>query len=94
MIVTVARICGGAASTIKPEAPGSYKEVDGSRNSMGGASIFRNPNGSVSFKVAVKGNASFLANQIQNMLGPYIVEQTEQAPSMEVKNTEVNSLFS
>lgn len=59
----------------------------------GGASGFKNPNGSISFKDAMKRKAPITMDHIQNMSRHYIVEQMKKYPTMQVKNIEVNFIF-
>lgn len=79
----IVRFCGGASIMRKSNISVSYKE----------ATHYRNPSGYVSFKDAMQGEVHIPSYQIKIKPRPYIVEQMEWAPTMEVNHSEVNSFF-
>jgi len=52
---------------------------------MQGGSRNPNPSGATSFKDAFKGKVATQVYQSQNMLGPYIVEEMDKLPEMDIK---------
>lgn len=67
---------------------------------QGGSSALRNPNtnpknpnGSISFKDALKGKIVTQVDRPQNMTVAYIVEKMDKVPTMDVKTPEVKAYF-